>query len=611
MTIEKVFDKRQSVLQYLAHIYSYLPYEADCKSTNKTDEVFPGGDGSVVPMSDEALFSAYQWVPFLNFRTGDWGPTTPNFNIWRYQYTGIEQAGIFLENVDRCPDLLPNEKKEMKAEVRVLRAYSYFQLFRRYGPVYIWGDRRSNQVIKGDEIDRHTVDENLNFMISELDKAIEDLPEVLSDPTSFAGRITKGAAMAAKSRILLYAASPLYNGCDLYVGKMKNKDGNYLFPQTPDPEKWTKAAKAAKDVIDLGLYELYTDNSTDDKFLAEILGYQGVQFKEWNCEIIWGYRPRYTAGFYDIAILNRQFAMPPLVCKSGIGEFCPSLKLVDSYPMYKTGRYPINPMTEEKYDANGRPAIDPLSGYEDDGFEDGWEHPIEGPKYGAIKAHKSCIGRDPRYYASVFANGFKWINNFIAGGNTQVFFQVGGNSPYRAGDCVKVGYTWRRFLDPDVDYENNNWGTYNWWHYRLAEIYLNYAEACNEMPARDATESLKYLNKVRNRVGLKNIEDAYPEYDFKTDQNALRMMIRQERMVELAFEPHRYYDARRWMIAEKEFTSKNWTLDVLATNYEASYNRTTRVWAGKDNLFEPKHYFFPINQIQLNEMKNITQNYGW
>lgn len=254
LTIEKVFSKRASTLSYLAHIYSYLPYEAEYQGTNQTAEVWPGGDGAVVPMSDEALFSTYQWSTYLNFRTGDWGPTTPYFNIWRYQYTGIEQAGIFLEHVDECPDLSAEEKRQMKAEVRMLRAYSYFQLFRRYGPVYIWGDHRSNPVIKPDEVDRHTVDQNVDFMVSEIDKAIADLPLTLADTQTFAGRLTKGAAMAAKARILLYAASPLFNGCDLYKNVLKNRWGDYLFPQTADPEKWEKAAQAAKAVIDLGMY---------------------------------------------------------------------------------------------------------------------------------------------------------------------------------------------------------------------------------------------------------------------------------------------------------------------------------------------------------------------
>ena len=162
---------------------------------------------------------------------------------------------------------------------------------------------------------------------------------------------------------------------------------------------------------------------------------RGVQFNEWNCEIIWGYWPRYQNLYYNIACFNRHFAMPPLITKMGCGQYCPSLKLVDSYPMAATGRYPIDPVTDLGYDSNGMPVVDPKSGYADNGFESGWEHPIEGPKYGAVKAHKSCVGRDARFYASVFANGFKFINDFIAGGNTEVYFQTGGNSPLRAGDC--------------------------------------------------------------------------------------------------------------------------------------------------------------------------------
>jgi hypothetical protein len=103
----------------------------------------------------------------------------------------------------------------LKAEARFLRAYFYFELFRQYGPVFVWGDVTPDILIKAEDIDRHTVDENVNFIVEEYDKAIADLPLEISDPRSWAGRITKGAAMAAKARLLLYAASPLYNGGDL------------------------------------------------------------------------------------------------------------------------------------------------------------------------------------------------------------------------------------------------------------------------------------------------------------------------------------------------------------------------------------------------------------
>ena len=258
-------------------------------------------------------------------------------------------------------------------------------------------------------------------------------------------------------------------------------------------------------------------------------------------------------------------------------------------------------------------APDAQSGYMATGFTEDWEHPIEGPKYGGVKAHNSCIGRDARYYASVFANGFYWVNEYTKSTKKVVVtFHSTGTSPFKnvGADGCKVGFLWRRFLKTDQDYQNNQWGEFFWFYYRLAEVYLNYAEACNEKPARDAAESLKYINMIRARAGLNKLEEAYPEINFMSDQAALREMIRKERMVELAFEGHRYYDCRRWMIAEQEMNFLPRTLNVAATSYESSWERTDQVW-NRAMVFEPKHYFLPINQTQLDEMRNITQNYGW
>ncbi len=144
--------------------------------------------------------------------------------------------------------------------------------------------------------------------------------------------------------------------------------------------------------------------------------------------------------------------------------------------------------------------------------------------------------------------------------------------------------------------------------YRLAEIYLNYAEACNEKPQRNEDEALKYFNKVRNRSGLNNIEEAYPEVI--GNKILLRDLLRKERMVELAFENHRYYDIRTWMIAGEESNGIVYARNLLATNYEDSWVRTDKIFKEK-MVFEPKHYLFPIHQDQLAEMVNLTQNYGW
>jgi hypothetical protein len=319
----------------------------------------------------------------------------------------------------------------------------------------------------------------------------------------------------------------------------------------------------------------------------------GIYFTKWNGEIIWG------KWVNSAQAINVRTA-PPRVVKTGYGGIAPSLKLVDTYPMAVSGRYPVT-----GYNSVGEPIIDPKSGYSESGFVTNFVHPIE--NFATIKAHNSCVGRDARFYASVLANGMYWINQY--NGNKLVTFYTGGTSSYLAsGDCVKVGYLWRRMSDPTNNIEADKWGQLVWSYFRMAEIYLNYAEACNEKPTRDEAEALLYFNKVRERAGLNKIEVAYPEIIGNKD--LFRTLLQKERMVELAFEGHRYYDIRTWMIADKEFSGPNYTRNLLSKTYEDSWTRTDKIFPGK-MVFEPKNYLFPIQQAQLNEMKNITQNYGW
>lgn len=581
MTLEEVFNKRKTTEQYLAQVYGYLPIEHDMFN----------GEGGNVPLSDEALFSWVAWVPWLNFANGAWGVTTQDYTTWEQNYKGINQATIFIENIDRNVELSAATKDIMKAEARFLRAYFYYLLLKRYGPVFVWGDRAPDSKIDPTTVDRISLQTNVDFIVSEFDKASAVLPQEITDQAWY-GRLTKGAVMAAKSELLLYMARPLFNGAKLYIG-IRNKSGEFLFPQTADPNKWELAAKSAKALIDLNVYALYQDNKETNSFRRAIKSYMGIYFDKWNSEIIWG---RWSDDGFNYNVRTA----PPRVVTMGWGGYAPSLKLVDSYPMASSGRYPIT-----GYSSNGQPIIDEKSGYQETGFTDNYVHPLD--NFASFKAHNSCVGRDARFYASILANGMYWTNPKPQ--PRQVTFFDGGTSSYtKTGDCVKSGYLWRRMSDPTNDIEAGNWGQFAWPYYRLAEIYLNYAEACNEKPARDEVEALKYINLVRKRSGLNDLEVAYPEV--RGNKELLRVLLRKERMVELAFEGHRYPDLRTWMIAEEEMNEPYYTRNVAATSYESSWERTKDVFPGKRS-FQAKHYFFPIQQKQLSEMINITQNYGW
>lgn len=580
LTLEEVFSKRHTTESYLAHVYSFLPQE----------NLIFGNDGDLPGRSDEALYSWLSGVPWLNMNAGAQTPATGNYQTWEHNYQAIKQATVFINNVDMCLEINEQQRAVMKAEARFLRAYYYFLLVRKYGPVFIWGDQDSDITIRNEEIDRHPLDVNIDFIASEYDRAAAVLPETITE-AAWQGRVTKGTALAAKSELLLYMARPLFNGAAIYRG-LKNHQGEFLFPQTTDPNKWQQAADAAKAVIDLNRYALYRNTSEADPFRRAIKSYMGVYFEFWNEEIIWG---RWDADPFQFVSRT----LPPQVVRTGFGGYAPSLKLVDTYPMAASGRFPITGYN------NGNPVIDPASGYSENGFVEDFVHPLD--NWAPIKAHRSTVGRDARFYASVLANGFWYINTYH--GQKLVTFQVGGTSPYtQSGDCVKSGYLWRRMSDPSNDTEQGQWGQFSWPYYRLAEIYLNYAEACNEKPARDETEALRYLNLIRERSGLNKLEEAYPEVI--GNQQLLRELIRKERMVELAFEGHRYYDIRTWMIAEQEFNGPYYTRNLLANRFEDAWSRTSQVFPG-NMVFQPRHYLFPIHQSQLAEMPNITQNYGW
>lgn len=595
MTLEEVFSKRPTTEKFLAGLYSVIPDGL---------WIFTG---SFIPCADDAYFS-WEKMDYELVRSGSYNETTvgvggdwtPKFNPWSKYYVAINQASVFISHVDECLELTELERTEMKAEARTLRAYYYYLLFQQYGPVFVWGDREPDMGIMGEDADRNTTDECVDFIVRQLDLAAESLPLKVSDPTTWQGRITKGFALGLKSRVLLFAARPLFNGGgDSHYGRdVVNKYGNHIFPENEDPEKWTRAAEAAKDVIDLGIYSLHeTSKSITDPVEKGMNSYREVFTEKWNEELIF-------ARYYANAEVWNQRVVPPRVYGVGLGGYSCTMKLVDSYPM-ANGKYPVTGYTND----GATPIIDNTSGYQDSGFTENWCHPTHKDK--GIKVHNSMKGRDGRFYASIFFNGMYWIHTDATKPQYKpVTFFTGGTSSYAhaSGDYVKTGFLFTKFTDPTVDTRKNVWGSLTWSYMRLAEIYLNYAEACNEKPERDAAEALKYINMLRNRAGISTkLEDCYP--GVVGNKEELRKWIRQERMVELAYEGLRYYDLRTWMIAGEEANGPCYGLDLTATNYEDSWKRTSKIC--QPLVFEEKHYLFPIGKKQLEEMKHFTQNQGW
>ena len=597
--LNDIFSQTETARRYLAHAYSFIPLEEDVTE----------GSGWVVARGGQALFSWYNEGKYSFFRSGNYSPAlmaddpVTYYDIWAELYEGIRQCGIVIDNIDK--DTVDSEatRAMLKAEAQFLRAYYYYCLFRQYGPVP-----------KEGALQRMTTEECVDWIVSELDLAIPALATsmgaVAEGLEKWQGRATKGAAMALKARVLTMAASPLYNGADIYKGVMKNPEGKYLFPQEKDDSKWVAAAQACKDLLDLGMYSLCTSSGSGDDFKDAAAGYQKVFFEAWNSETIWGWWTRSsneycTSGYED---LGGQGAIVAKQLPEGFGKFafagvCPSLSLVDSYAMYESGRYPV---TGYAADAAGNklsePVIDPASGYVADGWTENYVQKIDSDGAPAFKAHNSCVGREPRFYACIVPGGFYW---------------PGTSTPFVAydkseGAFCRTGYAWRRnvpagtILSTQSDYESL---TAVYPEFRLAEIYLSYAEACNEQPQRDEAAALEYVNKVRARAGLNKMEEAYPEVIGNKD--LLRTLIQYERRVEFAMEPLSYYDAVRWMKAQEWYPSANWTLKCSSSTYEGLYERVSDEHPGVPCVFTSRDYLYPISFTWMQQSPQMTQNYGF
>ena len=641
-TLEDIMGRSTAVRQYLAHLYSYIPSEENLRAN----------EGGTHLRSDEALHGKSQWeTNWYKVRRGDYSSASStdvgSGNYWKKYYEAINECTTFIDNLHYDKEDSQKLLNCMEGEARFLRAYYYFVLFRHYGPVFLWMDENgdpvaSDQNITGEVIDRNTVEENVEFMVKELDRAIDLLPANISDVISAfsnMGRVTRGAAMALKTRLLLYAASPLYNGQNgsgMYNG-FNNIRGEALFPPY-EAAKWNRAHDAAKAIIDLGQYALAQKGDPASSITDAAQSYQNVWFENWNTnpEIIWGWWYRQWGEDYLGTIGGEiAFAAPSggLLCRSGFSLITPSLKLIDAYPMAETGRYPVIGYEE----TNGlldysRPIVDDASGYKASGWTENYQQIIDvDPSWAKpFKAHNSTVGRDARYYSNFLPNGFWWPCERPMDGEPLHFTcwdDPNCTSPYSATEgCNRVGYVWRRLyragnqLKEYTDYSSIR---YVFPAFRLAEVYLTYAEACNEMTQRNADEAIVYIDKVRARAGLCGLKEAYPEIDFsgaggsiggvsKDGKEWLRWMIMQERMCEFAFEgSQRHYDAIRTLTAEKEYNVENWTLHVTADNYEDSYNRVSDDYIGGRARFQKRDYLFPFGSKQLAEMTNFTQNKGW
>ena len=580
LTAAQIFQKAKTTEQYLTNVYGY--------QSNYSDP-----SGQILPWSccddDGSIVFTGRNYSLINYDT--WNPNNDIYRSQTYNnlYKGIREANYFMQHVFECPEMSEIDKGYHYNEARFLRAYYYSLLMSAYGPVFLIGDDPVDFTQEGlNERERNTWEECINYVANELWETSKGLPDVWTGETANYGRATKGAALAIRSRMLLYSARKLFNGNDLYKGVI-DKYGNPLFPTVYDEKKWETAAQAAKDVIDLNIYGLIGADGTDPYTSMHDL-YTKVGPVNGVTERIFSYL---------VTAYNWGVSTTPRAART---RAYGSQKLVDAFAM-ANGRYPITGYTNGD---QAQPIIDPESGYSETGFST-FTHPIYGDEL--KNTFMMYQNREPRFYINVFWSGMTWHSGNVK--KTDMQFYNGGNSGYGATqqNYTATGYLAHKFIDYTRDtatngdkYDIATWGYLDWPIIRYAEILLNYVEALNEYDPGNA-DIETYLNKIRERGGLGPVQS-------DLNQSQMREQIRLERRIELCFEQLRYFDTRRWLIADQTDGGPFYGMNVDAGNSftdEAFYEKTVF----ETRVFRPEFYLFPIPQSEINRDPQIVQNPGW
>ena len=488
--------------------------------------------------TDEAQY-ALETGAVNNYTNGGWSAANPYSNIWTKSYTALADIHMYLEKIDQAdisewqynPDYAKwaQQLEIFPYELRFLRAYFYFELFRAYGDVPLVTTTLTN--MQANSVERTPADQIVKFIVDELDAVAPYLPvSYVNEAEAEIGRATRVAAFALKARTLLYAASPLFNPSN-------------------DATKWAKAAEACK---------FFLDNAETWGLKLSAYGSLWGHDAFFNPELIFGLGRGESNDF--------EKANFPIGVENASSGNCPTQSFIDQYEYADNGetfghRYP------GEIDLN---TVDPYEGL------------------------------DPRFALTVVKNGDEWPTNGAQKKVIETF--VGGFNAAPKYGATPTGYYLKKYVDGSSVTTANNQVTrrHTWILFRLAEMYLDFAEAAFHATgsANDATYGMtanQAINILRNRSDIQ-----MPA--FAEDGDAWVARYERERLVELAFENHRFWDVRRWKKGPQYFR----TIQVATIGSDLTLTRSsvTRQW-------DDKYYFYPIPQTELKKNPNLTQNQGW
>jgi hypothetical protein len=616
-TVNHAFKTRYTAQGFLYGIYANLPEFANPGS----NPALMGGDEIWFTVDGARVSNALWYIP-----QGAQGANSPLANYWssrqngndalrggKPMFTALRDCNIFLENIHLPFDLSEEERKLWTGEALFLKAYFHYWLFRMYGPIPLM---KNNIVIDAVENEarpyREPVDEVVEYIASLLDSATTLLPVSIEDMANDVGKPNKAIALAVKAQLLTLAASPLFNGTEeeganLDYINIVDKRGIHLFPQQYSAEKWQKAADALKEAIDAAdaanhrLYDFRITNPTYVTSLNEktifAMQVRGAVTEKWNDEIIWGDSRTNTDA------LQRACHPDQAAAASGAtsSNYAPTQRIVEQF--YTKNGVPVE---EDKEWVN----VDPLemtTATADDKFY------IQ-QSYSTFKLY---FNREARFYGSIsFAGGTLYGSGRTTDSNLwpveSTLVPLHSTGIFERNSVT--GYTCKKLLN----FKSSISGTtftqerYAFPIIRLADLYLMYAEALNEVGGTTPSSTVyMYIDSVRARTGLEGVVKSWDKYAIDSKKTkpltktGMRDIIRRERLNELAFEGARFWDLRRWKLAESYMNNTYIRGVVRDENGNISIRDLYRL------TYNPRDYLWPIKISNLANNSNLEQNHGW
>ena len=619
-TIDLAFNTRSTAENFLSTCYTYIPEHANVEqnfSLLAGDEIWYYAENDFY-MNNETSFRLAKGMqnsasPYLNYWEGGRGAPHSLFNALR-------DCNIFLENLVEVPGLEEDERLKWIDEVKVLKAFYHFWLMQMYGPIPII-DQNIPVGASPEEtnVKRESIDDVVNYLVQILDEVIEaeNLPGLINYIYTDMGRITMPIAKALKAKILVLAASPIFNG-NTDLSELTDNLGNKLVSQVYDPQKWVYARDALFEAIEsahLNGHQLYEFNQQipiiggiNEEITTE-LSLRAAITEPFNTEIIWAFAPEWT-GDLQMWCQPRWTADHSALFGYTKKSHAPTLNMAETF--YTNNGVPIDEDLTWDYGNRYDVIQTPLFDSNNENFH---EFYIEDDYYTA-KLHTY---REPRFYSSIGFDGGKWFSleteniNFIPHLNAK----AGAASGKQGFEIYSITGFFAKKL---VHYENiislqgSTIKGYSFPIIRLSDLYLMYSEALNETKAAPDAEVYEYIQRVRTRAGLDaggDILNTWQMYSTNPSKpmtkDGMRKIIHQERMIELALEGHRYWDLKRWKLATEYFNKPIQGWNIFRSDVEGFYEVENIFYRN----FSTKDYLWPISQNELLRNPNLIQNPGW